>query len=352
MAPTIDDLRSLLDERSGAGTRGPGSERTATARLAGVRGRVRRTRTRQAMVTAAAAVAIVAGAVNVLAPTAPRKEPPAAPTTSNSQVPPSPPAQDFQGRPLALTATVSTNGPRAVTYTVIPRRADLSFTGGCIGSPMVMHRVYINGEYSHGGPCGSYEGAWLTRNAAEWEEWSVAAGRPMTVEIVLAFETSEPSAPRRLQDAPQTTFIDALYGDVEVEAAPAPMATASPKPFLPGADQPVVARGVLTQNRRSLDVTTTQDLDDGYTLVVHCAGVTSHLMLRLLLDGDLLMSVGCGSKHQSTNGVDRSVGAIPRGSRLTAMLVDERTSHLGPVSGVLDPVAVAFELRRGVEGGP
>ena len=351
MAPTTDDLRSLLDERSGPGHRGPWSDRTATARLAGVRGRVRRTRTRQAVVAAAAAVAIVAGAVNVLAPPASREGPPAAPTSSDLHLPPSPPAQDFQGRPRALTATLSTNGPRAVTYTVIPRRAELSFASDCSGSPTVEHWVYINGQFSHGGPCSAYGGAWLTRGEADWDEWSVAAGRPMTVEILLVLD-SERDAPGRLQDAPRTTFIDSVYGDVEVVSPPALLAKATPDPLQPEdlpADVPVVARGVVTQDRRSVSFTTAEDLD-GFTLRVRCAGVTSGIQLGLVLDGRLLHRARCGSsKGRFSISVDRSA-RIPRGSRLMVILYLSGTSGAEPVSGAMDAVAMAFELRGRSQG--
>ncbi len=360
MAPTTDDLRALLDERTRTASGGPGSrpggpphDLTATARMAGVRGRVRRTRARQAVVTAAAAVTVVAGSVSVLGPS-PTAAPPAPPAASQpterrseQQSDGTLPERSPDGHPLALTATAGTQGPRAVTYTVIPRRADLTFAATCTGSPAVVSRVYINGRFSHDGSCSSDSG-WLTRGVADWDDWSVAVGRPMTVEIVLDMEPlvhAIPGAVRRLKDERRTTVTWGLYGDVEVVRPSQPLTEPSPAPF-PESDLPLVARGVLTENRRSTSFTLTRELD-GYTVVRHCAGVTSGLRLQILVDGEFVLGMGCGSEHQSTSGVDVSADAMPRGSRVTFLLGADDTSNTRPAPGPLDPVVMAFELRRG-----
>jgi len=345
MAPTTDDLRSLLDDRTRVEPGGPSSDLTATARLAGVRARVRHVRARRAGLTAAAAVVLIAGSVSVVSPSPLDGTSPARPvspvTTAASSLTPTLPAKDVQGRPRALVATLSTTGPRAVTFTVMPRRAGLTFDGDCIGSVDVERLVYVNGHFSHRGDC-SAPGTQLDRDRVDWEVWGVAVGRPMTVEIVLGVVSGRLDPPKNLREAPPTTFVEALYGDVEVLSM-TPLATASPRPIRPG-DLPVLARGTLTQDRRRIDIPTPRDFD-AYTLVVHCAGVTSGLQIQVLF-GDLgRTGTGC-SPERRTIAIDPSTG-IPRGTRLTVRLVEDSAIER-PVSGPLDPVAIAFELRRGV----
>jgi len=344
MAPTTDDLRSLLDHRTRTDPGGPSSDLTATARLAGVRSRVRHTRARRAVLTAAAAVVVLAGSVSVLMPSTLDGTSPARPTSSATtpglRLAPTLPAKDPQGRPQALVATLSTNGPRAVTFTVIPRRAELTFNGDCIGSVDVERRVYVNGQLSHRGDCSAMS-AWLSRDAAQW---GVAVGRPMTVEIVLDVVQSRTASLQNLREAPPTTFVEGLYGDVEVVSM-TPLVKASPLP-IPRDGLPVMVRGVLTQDRRRIDVTTTRDFD-AYTLAVECAGVTAGLKLQVSFEDLGGATLGC-PPERSRGASSNTSAVIPRGTRLTVMLVEDHTSDK-PVDGPLDPLAFAFELRRGVD---
>ncbi len=116
---------------------------------------------------------------------------------------------------------------------------------------------------------------------------------------------------------------------------------------MPSSDLPILLRGVLTQDRRRIEVTTTRDFD-AYTLIVHCAGVTSGLQLRVSLGNLGGATLGCGPNRARAASSDTSA-VIPRGTRLTAVIVAGNVSDKQPVSGPLDPVAFAFELRRGVD---
>jgi hypothetical protein len=347
MPPTTDDLRSLLDQRTRTEPGGPSSDLTATARLAGVRARVRHTRARRAALTAAAAVVVLAGSVSVLTPSTPDGSTPARPTSpatsSALRLAPTLPEKDAQGRPRAHIATVGTNGPRAVTFTVIPRRAGLSFKSECIGSVDVERLVYVNGRLSHRGDC-VLPGPQSDREDEEWEAWDVAVGRPLTVEIVLDVVRSRTDPTRSLEDVPPATFLEALYGDVEVVSSE-PLVTASPQP-IPSSDLPILLRGVLTQDRRRIDVTTTRDFN-AYTFVVSCAGATSGLRLELSLGNLGGANAGCGPDRAQRFSSNTSA-VIPRGTRVTVMLVGRNVGRR-PVDGPLDPVAFAFELQRGTE---